>query len=130
MLPHDPDTLVHCLRETLVHAPAEGIALARLGGDACWATQAEIVQGVVGVAAGAALDILNLPCWNLLLERIGPDAMRSLLSSNTLFWPLQNGCLVQASAVLSASNSAQCTGAHQLSHTCSPAAHGQPTNSS
>ena len=42
-----------------------------------------------------ALAVLSSPCFALLLERIGVDALHQLLAHTRLFWPLQNDCLLQ-----------------------------------
>ena len=98
MLPHDPATLTDCLRETLVYVPPEGLSLSAPPDDDTSTRHAEIVRRVLGFSGGAAFDILNQPCWSLLLERIGPAAMTQLLSSSSMFWPLPNGCLTQERA--------------------------------
>ena len=41
------------------------------------------------------LAVLSSPCFALLLERIGVDALHQLLAHTRLFWPLQNDCLLQ-----------------------------------
>ena len=114
-LPHDPECFTDAMRETLVYIPAGGrvsFPSAVDHGPAC--SHAELVRNALshpsasqqsssgtsysGVmqpnASSAAEDILNLPCWQLLHERIGSARMRHLLSL-PLFWSLPNNCLFQ-----------------------------------
>ena len=97
MLPHDPLCFSRGLRDTLIYVPAAGHNPfpSDMRGPA--RSLAELVRRAHASGGGrtAAVDILNLPCWELLLERIGTQGMHHLLTSFSLFWSLPNRCLFQ-----------------------------------
>ena len=71
----------------------------RLGANTLSIGYTEEDVGQSGVAAArlvsSTMNILNLPCWELLLERIGEPAMHHVLRHAAIFWPLPNGSLLQ-----------------------------------
>ena len=71
----------------------------RLGANTLGIGYTEQDAGQSGVAAArlvsSTMNILNLPCWELLLERIGEPAMHHVLRHASIFWPLPNGSLLQ-----------------------------------
>ena len=54
--------------------------------------------------ASSAVNVLNMPCWALLLERLGSVVMFRVLTSCALFWLLPNGALLQLSGPLPATS--------------------------
>ena len=111
--PHDPPDLKTVVQGTLCHitpealdalcAPLPGphapVSGSRQPAVARRALQARAVAARGGVrlcdGAPSTVDIMHLPGWALLLERVGEVAMHRLLRHLTLFWPLPNDCMLQ-----------------------------------